>query len=67
MPVQLSLLDDEDAPRNSAPIWSALPDNVRAELSERIAALLLRVVRPQLTDEELNHDDVEDQVDPLDP
>ena len=60
MPVQLSLLDDEDAPQTSAPIWSTLPDHVRAELSERIAALLLHVLRPLPTDEELNHDDVED-------
>ena len=67
MPVQLSLLDDEDAPRKSAPVWSALPDNVRAELSERFAALLLRVVRPLPIEGEIDHDDVKDQVDPRDP
>jgi hypothetical protein len=67
MPVQLSLLDDEDTPRKSRPVWSALPDNVRAELSERVATLLLRVVRPLPTDGEIAHDVTEDQVDPLDP
>ncbi len=60
MPVQLSLLDDEDAPCKSTPLWSALPDNVRAELSERIAALLLRVLRPLPNDGEIPHDDGED-------
>jgi hypothetical protein len=37
MPVQLSLLDDEDTPRKSTPVWSALPDDVRAELSQGVA------------------------------
>jgi hypothetical protein len=67
MPVQLSLLDDEDAPRKSTPVWSALPDKVRAELSERVAALLLRILRPLPTDGEIDDDDVEDQVAPVDP
>jgi len=67
MPVQLSLLDDEDTPRKSTPVWSALPDNVRADLSERVATLLLRVLRPLPTDGETVHDVAEDQVDPLGP
>ena len=67
MPVQLSLLDDEDTPRKATPVWAALPDNVRADLSEKVATLLLRVVHPLPTDGEAAHDVAEDQVDPLGP
>ncbi len=53
MPKQLSLLDDEDTSRTTcATTWSQLPEEVRATLSQRLAELLVRVVRPKATDEE---------------
>lgn len=57
MPKQLSLLDDED--RSRAPCvttWSRLPEEVRTVLSQRLAELLVRVVRPTTINEEPSDD-----------
>lgn len=57
MPKQLSLLDDEE--RSRAPrvtTWSRLPEEVRAALSQKLAELLVRVVRPTTINEEPSDD-----------
>jgi hypothetical protein len=57
MPKQLSLLDDEDTScATRAVTWSQLPEEVRATLSQRLAELLVRIVRPTAIDEEPSDD-----------
>lgn len=56
MPKQLSLLDDEDTSRAAASVWSQLPQSVHAELIEKLAELLLRVVQRSASDEEPSDD-----------
>jgi hypothetical protein len=57
MPEQLLLLDDQDTSRSSGSlIWSQLPIEVRAELTAKLAELLLRIVRPSVAEEELADD-----------
>jgi hypothetical protein len=52
MPKQLSLLDDEDTSRTrGVATWSQLPEEVRAALSQKLAELLVRVVRPTTSKE----------------
>jgi hypothetical protein len=67
MSVQLSLIDNEtDAQPSSSLIWSQLPIQTRAELTEHFAQLLVRIARPPV-DEETTHDSLEDQTDSLEP
>ena len=57
MPKQLSLLDDEDtSPAPCVTTWSQLPEEVRATVSLMLAELLVRIVRPIASSEELRDD-----------
>jgi hypothetical protein len=56
MPKQLSLLDDEDTLRATTSTWSQLPREVHAELIEKLAELLIRVVQRSTTEAERSND-----------
>jgi hypothetical protein len=56
MSEQLSLLDERDTSGAPSSIWSQLPAEVQGELTERLAELLIRVVRPCRSQEEPRDD-----------
>lgn len=53
MAKQLSLLDDADASLSAgSTTWSGLPEEVRVDLTEKLAELLVRIVRRSALEEE---------------
>ena len=57
MAKQLSLLDDPDAsPSAGSTTWSGLPEEVRVDLTEKLAELLVRIVQCAAAEEEQRDD-----------
>lgn len=60
MGVQLELLDGERRERRSS-IWARLPESVRQEVTERVADLVVAVIRAERGEEAVDVD--QDQAD----